>query len=312
MKMQKVVVTGAAGFIGSHLCRNLIEDGVSTVIGIDSLRSGDWNRTPSEVAKDERDISDIGLDEWKEILDNTDVLFHLAAEKYNSSKSTPGKLLGANIVATERLVRAAALTGVRRTIFTSSLYAYGSMGPPIMDESDLPIPSTLYGASKVMGEGIFRAIDREIGLSWNIARLFFIYGPRQYADGGYKSVILSNFERLMNDESPTIYGDGTQALDYVYIDDCVKALMSLASSPTDRQIVNISTGNPITINDLTQTMISVANSKQRPTYLQADWTEGSVRFGSNFLAHERFQWHATTGLAEGLTKVFEWKLEETS
>jgi UDP-glucose 4-epimerase len=186
------------------------------------------------------------------------------------------------------------------------------MGPLIMDELDLPIPTTLYGASKVMGEGIFRAIDREIGLSWNIARLFFIYGPRQYADGGYKSVILSNFERLMNNESPTIYGDGTQALDYVYIDDCIKALMSLASNPTDRQIVNISTGTPVTINELTQTMVLIARSKQDPAYLQADWTEGSVRFGSNSLAQERFRWNASTGLVEGLTKVYEWKLEETS
>lgn len=312
MKMEKVVVTGAAGFIGSHLCRKLIEDGVTTVIGIDSLRSGDWARTPIEVVRDERDISDICLDEWMEILSNTDALFHLAAEKYNSSKSTPEKVLFANIVATERLVRAAALVGVRRTVFTSSLYAYGSMGPAIMDECDVPTPTTLYGASKVMGEGIFRAIDREIGLSWNIARLFFIYGPRQFAEGGYKSVILSNFERLMNGEPPTIYGDGTQALDYVYIDDCIQGLISLASQPTEKQIVNISTGIPITINDLTQTMLNIANVDKLPIHMPADWTNGSIRFGSTTLAGERFEWNATTSLEEGLSRVFEWKLEEQS
>ena len=310
--MQKVVVTGAAGFIGSHLCKKLIEDGSKTIIGIDNLRSGDWDRTPIEVARFERDISDICLDEWTEILDNTDVLFHLAAEKYNSSKSTPERLLDANVVATERLVRAAALAGVGRTVFTSSLYAYGSMGPLIMDEMDLPLPSTLYGASKVMGEGIFRAIDREIGLSWNIARLFFIYGPKQFAEGGYKSVILSNFERLLKGERPTIYGDGIQALDYVYIDDCIQGLISLASQPIDKQIVNISTGIPVTINDLTQVMVKVANVDKHPIHMQADWTNGSIRFGSNTLAREQFEWNATISLEEGLTKVFKWKLEEQS
>jgi UDP-glucose 4-epimerase len=304
--IQKALVTGAAGFIGSHLCHRLIKDGVPSVIGIDNLRSGDWSRTPIEVQQMEQDIGEFTTENWKILLDGVDVVFHLAAEKYNSSRSTPEKLLRANVLATERLMRAAALAGVARVVFTSSLYAYGSMGPSVMCEQDVAEPSTLYGASKLMGEGIARSIDREIGLSWNVARLFFIYGPRQFADGGYKSVILSNFERILRGDRPTIYGDGLQALDYVYVDDCVDALILLATSPVDRKLVNVSSGFPTTVNELTSLMEHISSSGSRAVYLQPDWTHGSQRFGEASLIESTFGWQTKTPLDAGLTSVFNW------
>jgi UDP-glucose 4-epimerase len=308
--MQKVIVTGAAGFIGGHLCHRLIQSGVSEVIGVDNLRSGDWQRNPHEIQKYEKDINEIEAREWADLLEGVDVVFHLAAEKYNSSRSTPEKLLDTNVYATERLMRASALAGVRRLVFTSSLYAYGSMGPDVMTEQDVAQPSTLYGASKLMGEGIARSLDREIGLSWNVARLFFIYGPKQHADGGYKSVILSNFERILQGERPTIYGDGLQGLDYVYIDDCVTALLLLATSEIDRQVVNVSTGSPTSVNELTALMSSVASSNLEPIYLDPDWTHLSQRHGSNTSIESLFGWQAQTSMREGLMSILEWLKDE--
>ena len=109
---EKVVVTGAAGFIGGHLCNELVSRGVSEIVGIDSLRSGDWSRTPDSVVKIKKDIARISEDEWNEQLRGVNVLFHLAAEKYNSSKTTPEKVLTVNVLATERLFRAAAKANV--------------------------------------------------------------------------------------------------------------------------------------------------------------------------------------------------------
>ncbi len=303
---KKVVVTGAAGFIGSHLCKRLSDEGVETIIGIDSLRSGDWSRAPESLQKIEKDITEITDAEWVEHLSGVDVLFHLAAEKYNSSKSTPNKLLNVNILATERLFRLAANCQVKRTIFSSSLYAYGSLGPEQMAESDVASPITLYGASKLMGEGILRALDREIGLSWNVARLFFVYGPRQHAEGGYKSVILTNFERLMRNERPVIHGDGNQQLDYVYIDDCVQALVVLASSDTDRRIVNVSTGRAVSVNLLTEQMIEVSSKQIAPMFGPIDWTNGSSRSGNPDLMLETFGWSSQISLREGLTNIYGW------
>lgn len=303
---KKVVVTGAAGFIGSHLCKRLSDEGVETIIGIDSLRSGDWGRTPRDVKRIEKDIVDIDFTEWTEYLTGADALFHLAAEKYNSSKSTPDKLMNANVSATEHLFRAAALSQVNRTVFTSSLYAYGSLGPKSMSETDVASPITLYGASKLMGEGMLRALDREIGLSWNVARLFFIYGPRQHAEGGYKSVILTNYERLLKNEAPVVFGDGNQALDYVYIDDCVEALMILAASKTDRKVVNVATGHAVSVNALTQEMIGIVGAELLPRFGPPDWTNGSSRSGETKLMYETFGWQASTSLHDGLKHVYEW------
>lgn len=304
--LTKVVVTGAAGFIGGQLCRRLIADGVPQVVGIDSLRSGDWSRTPGEVERVECDISDLGLTDWAEILDGAEVVYHLAAEKYNSSKSTPERLLNANVIATERLVRASAIANIDRFVFTSSLYAYGSMGPKIMSEGDLPAPSTLYGASKLMGENILRSLDRELGLSWNVARLFFIYGPHQYAEGGYKSVIMTNFERMLAGQPPLILGDGKQSLDYVYVEDCVTALMKLAVSDVEHRIVNVASGRATSIVDLTNLMLTVAGNEIAPVFGPPDWTAGSVRAGDPTGMRDSFGWSAEISFEVGLAKVYDW------
>lgn len=299
------LVTGAAGFIGGALCRRLHGYG-EKIVGVDNLRSGDWSRVPASVVRIERDISDISLEEWTTLLQGIDTVFHLAAEKYNSSKSTPSRLIAANVTATERLFRACAMVGVRRTVFTSSLYAYGSLGPEIMSETDRAEPITLYGASKLMGEGMLRSIDREIGLSWNVARLFFIYGPRQFADGGYKSVVLVNFERLLRGEAPVVNGSGGQRLDYVFVDDCVDALVSLANNPIDRKIVNVSSGRGVSVNELTARMSSIHGFSGSPRYAEADWTDGTSRVGDPSLIEQLFDWRPKTSIEEGLQRVHEW------
>ena len=303
---RKVVVTGAAGFIGGHLCHELATRGTKEIIGIDSLRSGDWSRTPAHVVKIEKDITLINENEWDEYLKDTDILFHLAAEKYNSSKTTPEKVMAVNVIATEHLFRAAARANVTRTVFTSSLYAYGSTGPDLMLETDVAAPTTLYGSSKLMGEGILRSLDKEIGLSWNIARLFFIYGPHQHAEGGYKSVIMKNFERIISGDAPTIFGDGEQSLDYVYINDCVSALMELARSEQDKEMVNVSTGMAQSVNNLTSLMLQISESNLKPDYKSADWTQGSSRCGSPIRIKNKFNWSTKTDLSKGLEDVYRW------
>lgn len=304
----RILVTGAAGFIGSHLCRWLAEKSDARIIGVDNLRAGDWSRTPDSVERIEVDIGLVKTEEWSDLCRGVDLVFHLAAEKYNSSKSTPDKLMMTNVIATERLARAAAQSGVKRLVFTSSLYAYGSMGPSTMNEEDLPAPITLYGASKVMGEHTLRAIDRELGLEWNVARLFFIYGPRQFADGGYKSVIVSNFERLADSRPATIYGDGKQSLDYVFVDDCVNALITLSEAPTSRQTVNIASGRETSVLELSKIMTSIAGQPGNTELKAADWTSGSRRVGNPTLARQIFGWEATTPIESGLALVYEWMI----
>ena len=304
-RRQTAVVTGIAGFIGSYLVGRLVERGW-VVRGLDNERSGDWRRVTVPVERIERDLASLADGELLSLCRGADVLFHLAAEKYNSSKSTPERIIDVNISATRRLFDAAGRAQVGRVIFTSSLYAYGALGPEWMSESDVPAPTTMYGLSKVAGEHLLRVAARDHGLRWTVARLFFIYGPRQYAEGGYKSVILRNFERIRRGERPVILGDGEQALDYVYVDDCVDALLAMLGPEHEGLTYNVAAGRAITVNELTRLMLRAAGSNLAPVPGPADWTAGTVRVGSPRLSAGRLAWRATTPIEEGLARVWRW------
>ena len=304
-------MTGAAGFIGSHLVGRLLNDG-HTVVGIDDGRTGDWSRLDSRCSIINQDLTRFSADEFEKMLEGVDTLFHLAAEKYNSSKVTPQKVIAVNVDATQKLFDSAGRVGVRRVVFTSSLYAYGSLGPEDMSELDLPAPITVYGASKVMGEHLLRCVHRDHGLSWAVARPFFVYGPRQFAQGGYKSVIVKNFERMVAGELPIVNGDGKQSLDYVYIDDVVEGLIRLSKPDADGVTVNLGSGMGIAVNDLTTLMLDIADLDIDVQLGPADWTAGTRRVGNIFYARDRLGWKAEVKLESGLARVWNWMQEQNS
>jgi UDP-glucose 4-epimerase len=307
---QLAIVTGAAGFIGCHLVARLVDEGWS-VKGLDNERSGNWRRLTVPVERIDADLSALTTDELASLCEGADAVFHLAAEKHNSSKTTPQRTIEVNVLGTQRLFDAAAAAGVRKVVFTSSLYAYGGRGPDGMAEGDLPVPTTVYGATKVAGEHLLRVAGRANGLGWTVARLFFIYGPKQFADGGYKSVIVKNFERIRRGEGPVIFGDGEQALDYVYVDDCVGALIAMLAPEHDGRTYNVATGTGITVNELTRLMLEVSESNLAPVTEPADETAGTIRKGAPELAEEQLGWRATTSIDEGLRRVWTWLESES-
>jgi UDP-glucose 4-epimerase len=308
-RLERALVTGAAGFIGCHLVEALTARGAD-VVGIDNERSGDWRRLDAPCRRVDRDLADLSADELVELCRGVDVVFHLAAEKYNSAKGTPQRVIDVNISATRRLFDAAGRAGCSKVIFTSSLYAYGSMGPQPMRETDVPAPATMYGMSKLAGEHMLRVTEKEHALGWTVARLFFIYGPRQFAEGGYKSVIVSNFERLLRDEAPTVYGDGEQELDYVYVDDAVQALLAMCASEHDGKILNVASGRGVSVNELTTAMLAVTDRALEPRPLPADWTAGSRRVGDASAIASELGWKPETSLEDGLRSCWEWMRKE--
>lgn len=303
--VRRALVTGAAGFIGCHLVEALHEQGCA-VIGVDDERSGDWHRLQAPCTQVRRDLADLDPSELTELCSDVDVVFHLAAEKHNSAKATPQRIIDVNISATRRLFDAAATSHRAKVVFASSLYAYGSMGPDRMRESDLPTPKTVYGVSKLAGEHLLRVASDDHGLPWSVARLFFVYGPRQYAEGGYKSVIVSNFERLARGEAPTVYGDGEQSLDYVYVDDVVAALVSMADAGHDGKTLNIASGRPMSVNALTEAMLRVSGSGLAARMCAPDWTGGSSRVGDPAAAARELGWKADTPIEVGLQRCWDW------
>ena len=305
----RVVVTGAAGFIGSHLCRALAARGVARIVALDHLGFGSWNDLgPLEDGKTvrvTRDLAEMDREAFAPVLEGADVLFHLAAEKHNNSLDDPQRVLAVNVAASQRLFEAAERAGVAKTVFTSSLYAYGRSRLPAMRESELPKPRTIYGISKLAGEHLLRACG-DGGLDTATVRLFFVYGPGQYAGKGYRSVIVSNFDRILCGQPPLVRGDGEQALDYVYVDDAIDALLRAAAGRGRPGPYNVGSGKVVTVNALTRTMLRVAKSDLEPVHVEADWTAGSCRLGDCSRIAADLGWKPRVGLEQGLAHTWEW------
>jgi UDP-glucose 4-epimerase len=299
------LVTGGIGFIGHHLVNQLVDAGEGCVV-LDNARSGNWENLNQKASLIDKSLEQMTSAELEACLEGIDTLYHLAAEKYNSSSMTPERVIEVNVASTDRLFAAAVKVGVRRIVFTSSLYAYGSIGPYIMKETDVPTPWTHYGISKLSGEYLLIANCAGTETTWNTARLFFIYGPRQFAEGGYKSVIQSNFERLSQGKNVTIKGDGNQRLDYVFVDDCVRALHMLGTSDVAGKVVNVASGKSLSVQEVLSAMCKVAGREFAPEFLPKDWTHDTDRRGSRELIGEVFGWSPEVEFEAGLNEMWGW------
>jgi UDP-glucose 4-epimerase len=306
-----VMVTGGCGFIGSHLVRRLLAEGARRVIALDSLRYGsDQNLADLEAGgRLTRVRFELGRDEPALLdrhLEGVDHLFHLAAEKHNQSKHDPDAVLRANVLGTEQLFAAAGRAGVKKTVFTSSLYSYGRLAGPPCRETDLPQPTTIYGISKLCGERLLAHHTAAGPMLGDSLRFFFVYGPRQFAGTGYKSVIVKNFERIRAGRPPVILGDGNQRLDYVFVEDVVEATLRCMESPECGRLLNVGSGVGTSINQLTAAMLEVAGSTLQPVHEPPDWTAGSSRVADITAIRAALGWAPRATLAEGLRATWDW------
>ncbi len=299
------LVTGGAGFIGCHTIDALLRGGARRVIALDNLSTGRWDNVLQDdrVERVTADLARMSPDEMQNAFRGVDYLLHLAAEKHNIAIDAPERVLAVNVDATFRLFRAAADARVRKVIFASSLYANGRMTLPPMREDDVPEPKTVYGISKLAGEHLLRHFAAQ---RWTALRLFFVYGPKQFAGSGYKSVIVTNFERILRSEAPVIFGDGQQALDYVHVSDVTRAILSALAEAADGEVVNVGTGKAVSVKQLTDCMLEVARSSLRPVNAPADWTAGTHRVCDNSKARQLLGWSPSIAMRDGLAEVHAW------
>jgi UDP-glucose 4-epimerase len=246
----KVVVTGGAGFIGSHLAARLVALGAEVHV-VDDLSFGDRANLPAGVQFHEFDIR---LDErLAPVVDGADVVFHLAAlSNVAMSFDQPLRVHSVNVVGTLTVLDVARRSGIRRVVYSSSSAIYGDQPSSPISEELQPAPQSPYGLSKYEGELLASLFCRSYGLQTVSLRYFNVYGPRQNPRGPYAAAIARFHEARRQGRPLQVVGDGEQTRDFVMVDDVVQANIAAALRPEvgNGEALNVGTGQAVRVLDL--------------------------------------------------------------
>ena len=306
----KVVVTGAAGFIGSHLCERLLGDG-DEVVGIDSF-SDYYDRERKErnlqqaaahknFTLEEVDIADGDL---RNILRDAAVVYHLAGQPgvRPSWGQHFDRYVHDNILATQKLLEALGDIQLERFVFASSSSVYGSAEMFPTKESALPRPISPYGMTKLAAEHLAFVYMRNFGLPVTSLRYFTVYGPRQRPDMAFDRFMAA----LAGDRAIEILGDGEQTRDFTYISDAIDATVKAVSADVVGQVMNLGGGSRVTVNRVIDTLEDITGIKAQRTYMPAAPGDPRHEGASINQARERLAWEPRVSLREGLTRQWAW------
>jgi UDP-glucose 4-epimerase len=267
MTKEKVVITGGAGFIGSHLSHKLAKLGYQVVI-LDNLTRGRYEYIKDLVEEKKAtfingDIRTPSL--VSAVLKGAKYVFHEAAVCINYSLKHAEESIDINVAGSFNVFKVAAAAGVKKLIFSSSASVYGNPLYIPMDENHPLNPITPYCASKIAGEYFLKMFGSH-GLKYNILRYFNVYGPRQSTDAYYTSVIINFMKRIQEGEAPVICGDGSQSMDFVNVHDVVEANILAMESDVWGEVFNVGSGTSTTVKELAETIIKSFKSNVKPVY----------------------------------------------
>jgi UDP-glucose 4-epimerase len=299
--MQRVVVTGGAGFIGSHVADRLVAAGWEVAV-LDNLSSGRREQVPAAARFLPLDIN--SREAYEFILDfRPQVIVHHAAQmSVRHSVADPLFDARENILGSLNLCQAAVRSGVRKFIFASTGGAiYGDAAPVPARESDTPRPECPYGVAKLAVEHYLYFYEREYGLLPVSLRYANVYGPRQNG-WGEAGVVAIFIEKFLAGEQPVINGDGLQTRDFVYVEDVVTANLLALDHPTSG-IFNIGTGQETDILTLYRHLQRLCGSPREPVHGPAKPGEQRRSALNAALARERLGWQPTVSLEEGLART---------
>ena len=300
------LVTGGAGFIGSHISDRLLADGHHVRI-LDNFSTGKRENIPQSdnIEVMEGDVGD--YDTACAAMQQVDKVFHEAA--IASVPETVGNPLAServNYRGTLNILEAARHAGVQRVVFACSAAVYGDL-PELPKQETMPVkPLSPYAVDKLASEQACQMFTYLYGLETVSLRYFNVYGPRQDPSSPYSGVISIFADHLQHGKQPTIYGDGEQTRDFVYVSDVVEANIRAASAPSAAgKAINIATGGRLSINDLLTTVCNIKGKPFEPQYKPA--RQGDIRHSRADIsaAREYLDWRPVVGFEAGLRELFE-------
>ncbi|SDF75065.1 SDR family oxidoreductase [Terriglobus roseus] len=312
--MRTVLVTGAAGFIGSHLVDALLARG-ERVRGLDNFATGLAENLAG--VRDRIEFTEASLtdrDALAKAADGVDVIFHLAAlPSVPRSVKDPRSSHVANIEGTFEVLEAARAAGVKRVVYAASSSAYGNQPGFPRVETMIPMPIAPYPVQKVAGEFYMKSYWQVYGLETVCLRYFNIFGPRQVPNSEYSGVMAKFILQLLQGEQPTIFGDGEQGRDFTYVANAVQANLLASEAPAENvagKIFNVACGERHTLNETYRVIAELLQSKVEPVHGPERRGDVKDSLASIEAAREAFGYKPHVSFEEGLQKTVEWYCEQ--
>jgi UDP-glucose 4-epimerase len=298
----KILVTGGAGFIGSHVIEKLIQENCQITV-LDNLHTGLKENVPEGIEFIEMDICD------KEVMSvfevgQFDCVIHLAGQTMvDVSVKDPLMDANINLLGTVNILEACRKTGVQRVIFSTTAATYGDIEQLPILESFETVPTSFYGLSKLTVEKYLQLYHELYGLNYVALRFANVYGERQ-GDGGEGGVISIFTKKFANDEAITIHGDGNQTRDFIYVGDIASAIWQAVRTTQCNTIYNVSTKTEVTVNAMVELLNEISGKGIKPTYGPARAGDIYRSVLSNDKAVSGLAWQPVTSLKEGLARTY--------
>lgn len=308
----KFLITGGAGLMGSHIADRLLAAGSAEIILLDNFVRGSMHNI-EEALKDERvklvkgDIRDMQL--LMDLASDMDGLFHMAALRITACANNPREAMEVMLVGTHNVLQAMVEKKVGKLVYASSASIYGLADSFPTNEKHHPYNNqTYYGAAKIAGEGMVRSFADMYGLQYVALRYFNVYGPRMDVHGKYTEVLIRWLDRIGAGQPPIIFGDGSQTIDLVYIDDVTDANIMAMESDVRDDAFNVASGVETSLLGLLQVLLRVTESTLQPEFLP----ERSVnpvprRLADIRKAEDLLGFKAKISVEEGLKRLIKWR-----
>ena len=312
LKDKRILVTGGAGFVGSHIVDALLELGAGPIVVVDNMVRGRVGNLAAALG-DPRvelvhgDIRDAAL--MARLVAGCDTVFHQAALRITHCAAEPDLAMEVMVDATYRLFRLCVEHKVRKVVFASSASIYGMAETFPTTEVHNPYDNrTLYGAAKSFGEGLLRSMNDMDGLDYVALRYFNVYGPRMDLHGRYTEVMVRWMERISAGEPPIIFGDGLQTMDMVHVADVARANVLAAQAPVSDRVFNVGGETETSLLDLAgEIAAALGRPALRPVHEPARAVNPVPRRLASVAAAEReLGFRATIGLSDGIRDLVSW------
>ena len=310
---KKLLVIGGAGLIGSHTVNALLREDIGEVIVYDNFVRGRMENL-ADARRDPRfKVYDIGgdilqSDILEAAMQGVDGVFHLAALWLLQCHEFPRSAFDVNVRGTFNVMEACTKAGVQRLVYSSSASVYGDALSEPMTEDHPFNNKNFYGATKICGEAMLRSFHHRYGLDYVGLRYMNVYGPRQDYQGAYIAVIMKMLDAIDKGESPTILGDGSEAFDFVAVEDCAQAnVCAMKASSTDA-FYNVGTGTRTSLKQLAELLLELTGSEKPINYApRSQATLVRNRIGCPQKASEEIGYTAAIELREGLQRLIDWR-----